>query len=547
MNKHTLAIVVIAALLALLTQPVAAQSEPGADEAALLAEEAELLARVEGFESTISESEETIREVRQMLAELDAEEDALSVELGANHALIESAADELELLALQRREPAIIRARVAIEQFVNGDPAREAFALEAQALGGSDAAQDPLQQQQVFNSIVESAQDDLERLDAEIEPLVASVATLRSAGAEAERRSDEIDATRVELGQRRTAAENAITAAEDDIDEAEVDLAIVAEDLAFYRLITAEDVGDAGGAERAAELGITSRSVLTGRPADGAVDRPALVVKIDNVVRARPQAGINQADVVYVELVEGGFTRYAAVFHSENVGTIGPVRSMRTTDINLLRPLNSPLFASSGGNNGVTQAVNASPLVNISAATGAGGAYFRNSNGRRAPHNLFSTDSALRSSSSAAGSPPRLFTLRRPGTESTNVSTPASGVNVNYRSTSVSYSWNGQGWERTQDGAATVDTAGVRTAPETVIVRFTNYGTSSADAASPEAITVGSGTAWIFTEERLIEGSWSKPGPDSVTAYTDSNGNPVELLPGRVWVELPLPGNASQR
>ena len=111
----------------------------------------------------------------------------------------------------------------------------------------------------------------------------------------------------------------------------------------------------------------------------------------------------------------------------------------------------------------------------------------------------------------------------------------------------MNYTWNGSGWARTQDGSPTVDTAGVRTAPETVIVRFTPYGTSPADAASPEAITVGSGTAWIFTEGQLIEGSWSKANAQAVTRYFDSEGTPVEILPGRVWVEIPTPGSASLR
>ena len=77
--------------------------------------------------------------------------------------------------------------------------------------------------------------------------------------------------------------------------------------------------------------------------------------------------------------------------------------------------------------------------------------------------------------------------------------------------------------------------------------RFTTYGVSPADANSPEAQVVGSGAAWIFTEGRLIRGTWDKPTPNAVTQYFDSNGNPVELLPGRIWVELPQPGGASLR
>lgn len=499
-SVRSLVVAVVACLLVTTAVvPAGAQTDAASDEAALEAREVELEAQ--------------IAEIQNSLAELDTEQAQLVVDIDLARGAIERAADELELLALERRQPAIVRANVAIERFVNGDPARQAFALEVQALGSTDASQDPLQQQQVFGSIVESAIADLEEIDGEIEEVSASIPNQRAESDAMEIRIDEIAGLRVSLN--------------DELAAAEVEAEEVAAGLEWYR--------DFAG-----------RSILTGRPADGSVTRPALVVKIDNVGAARPQSGINNADVVYVELVEGGSTRFAAVFHSENVGTIGPIRSMRTTDINLLRPLNSPLFANSGANNYTTQAVNNSPLINVGAISSAGGAYFRN-NSRRAPHNLYSTDSALRNSTSAGGSPPQLFTIRRPGTPSTNPGVPSNGVNVSYQNTSVSYSWNGEGWERSQDGGATVDANGVRTAPETVIVRFTPYGTSRADANSPEAITVGSGTAWIFTEGQLIEGTWSKPNADAVTVYTDSEGNPIELLPGRVWVELPRPGGASLR
>ncbi len=491
--------VIACALVAAVAVPAGAQTDAASDEAALEAQEAELSTRIE--------------EIQASLTELDTEEAQLIIDMDLARGAIESAADELELLALDRRQPAIVRANVAIERFVNGDPARQAFALEVQALGSTDASQDPLQQQQVFGSIVDSAIAELEAIDDEIAEVSASIPAQRAESDAMEIRVEEIAGLRVSLNE--------------ELETAEAEAEEVAAGLAWYR--------DFAG-----------RSILTGRPADGSVTRPALVVKIDNVGAARPQSGINDADVVYVELVEGGSTRFAAVFHSENVGTIGPIRSMRTTDINLLRPLNSPLFANSGANNYTTQAVNNSPLVNVGAISSAGGAYFRNTS-RRAPHNLYSTDSALRNATSAGGSPPQLFTIRRPGTPNTNGGVAANGVNVSYQNTSVSYSWNGEGWERSQDGGATVDAAGVRTAPETVIVRFTPYGTSRADANSPEAITVGSGTAWIFTEGQLIEGTWSKPNPDAVTVYADGAGNPVELLPGRVWVELPRPGGASLR
>lgn len=490
-----LCLAAVLGMVATTTVPIGAQTTVSDDQAELERQEAALIEQIASIDRTI---DALVTERSQVLTDIDA-----------STAAIEGSADALEFLALARREPARVRVNMALEQFVNGQPAQTAFARELQALEQDSS---PLQNQEVFGSIVEAADAELVRLDGEIVSLQAGVPALRDNRQAAAERLLTIDAVVRELRVER--------------DDAENQLSLVETDLAWYR-------------------SASSRSQLTGRSNPNGNNRAALVVKIDNVPQARPQSGINDADIVYVELVEGGQTRLAAVFHSEEVGVVGPVRSMRTTDINLLRPLDRPLFANSGGNSRTTTAINNSPLVNIGHATGAGGAYYRE-NSRSAPHNLFSSTAALRRAGGTAGGvPPAIFTIRRPGTPNPNLTSDANGVSISYENTSVSYTWNGNGWARSQDGRATVDTAGVRTAPETVIVRFTPYGVSPADANSPEANVVGRGRAWIFTEGNLIRGSWSKPGVDDVTLYRDSEGNPIQLLPGRVWVEIPEAGSAT--
>ena len=433
---------------------------------------------------------------------LEAERSQLLGDLDNLTAAIEGTADALERLALSRREPARIQVNIAIERFLSGDPVSETFARELQALSHDDG---PIVQQEAMGSVIEDATAQLADIDFKINSLAATVPDMRASRTDAAERLTVVDALLLEL--------------QFDLEEKNAELVQVSADLEWYR-------------------NSASRSPLSGRDNPNGNARPALVVKIDNVPRARPQAGVNDADVVFVELVEGGSTRLAAVFHSENPGTIGPVRSMRTTDVKLLQMLRSPLFANSGGNQRTTEIVNASPLVNIGHATGAGGAYFRN-NSRPAPHNLFTSSNALRNAGgSAGGSPVDLFQIRRPGTALPNASQAASSATVRYDSTTVSYSWTGSGWARTQDGAAFRDTAGARVAPETVIVQFTRYGVSPADANSPEAIATGTGEAWIFTEGRLIRGTWSKPQARNVTVYRDANGAEIELLPGRVWICL---------
>ena len=115
---------------------------------------------------------------------------------------------------------------------------------------------------------------------------------------------------------------------------------------------------------------------LTGVPADEVGNWPILVIKIDNHERARPQYGLNAADVVFEEIVEGGLTRLAALYHSNEADTVGPIRSVRTSDFNLLQNLNSPLFANSGGNQDVLRLLQEINFVDVS-SNAARGVYRR--------------------------------------------------------------------------------------------------------------------------------------------------------------------------
>src|SRR5690606_5504266 len=156
-----------------------------------------------------------------------------------------------------------------------------------------------------------------------------------------------------------------------------------------------------------------------------------LAVKIDNVEAARPPIGVNNADVVFEEQVEGGLTRLAAVFHSQDADPVGPVRSVRSTDIGLLTMLNAPLFSSPGGNPGVRAELAGSSLVDVG-HTELPGEYQRTS--RRAPHNLVTSTSALRAAAGGrGGAPPSLFSYRSPGAVP-GTAVPASGVTVNFPS-----------------------------------------------------------------------------------------------------------------
>ncbi|MGH9267966.1 MAG: DUF3048 domain-containing protein, partial [Acidimicrobiales bacterium] len=280
--------------------------------------------------------------------------------------------------------------------------------------------------------------------------------------------------------------------------------------------------------------------------------RPVLVVKIDNAPLARPQAGLNQADVVVEEMVEGGVTRLAVMFHSQDAGDVGPVRSARSTDVAVVSALNNPLFAYSGANGDFTSLVRAAPLVDIGVNTRPG--LYRRVAGRPAPYNQFSTTDALFAQAAGEARPPEAqFTYRCGGSALTAAGAqPARGVRLVFQdrvTTDVQYEWDASGWARTQNGTAHVDTAGVRVAPQNVVLHFAPYRDTGyvdqSGAPVPEAEIVGEGEAWIFTDGQVVQGRWSKPAPTAVPQYVDGAGKPVALTPGRTWVELPPPGIAT--
>lgn len=295
---------------------------------------------------------------------------------------------------------------------------------------------------------------------------------------------------------------------------------------------------------------------LTGLPQPDAARRarPALVVKLDNAPLGRPQVGINQADVVVVEKVEGHITRLFAIFQTNDSDPVGPVRSARSTDVALAGPLNRPLFAYAGTNAAFQALIDKAPLVDVGFNKAAPD-YSRMA-GRPQTYNLFSNTSALyKRAAPDAKAPPAQFTYRGTGQAATGDA--AAGVTVEYRSgsraTRVEYAWDaGSGtWKRSQDGTPFNDAAGAQAAPRNVVVQFVNYrDTGQRDrsgAVVDEGELTGTGDAWVFTDGRVVKGKWSKPSAEAVTTYTDAAGAPVGLTPGTTWVELPPPGAAQSK
>ena len=298
----------------------------------------------------------------------------------------------------------------------------------------------------------------------------------------------------------------------------------------------------------------TAVAPLTGLPMDIKVARrPVLVVKIDNAPKARPQIGLNQADVVFEEGVEGGITRFAALFHSEGANPVGPVRSARTTDIRLISALRHPLFAYSGANATFQRKVDEAPLVDV--GFDAHPDRYHRDSGRPSPYNLFSETSKLFDlAPDGAVPPPALFSYRSPGAAPSGAGaravTRAKAWWQASKYTEALWDWDpvAKGWRRTQNGEAHVDGAGRQVTPANVILQFVTYHDTgqvdSTGTAVPEADVIGDGDAWVLTGGMLIPCRWSKSSDTDVTRYTDASGAPVKLTPGKTWVELVPPNQA---
>ena len=298
---------------------------------------------------------------------------------------------------------------------------------------------------------------------------------------------------------------------------------------------------------------------LTGLPGNYGerITRPALVVKIDNDNRkARPQVGLNEADVVYEERVEGGVTRFLTIFHSHDSVPVGPVRSARTSDIAIVSPLRHPYFAWSGANPTFARRIRAAALKDVGYDV-LSGEYFREGS-RRAPHNLMlkNTKTIKGIPNKGGEPPPPLFTYRT-GDQPVAHCTETKGAAVSFGGGAggapVEWRWNGKGWARSQGGTPHVDAAGVRVAPANVVIQFVNYApTDVADQFGvpiPEAQLVGQGDVWILTgggsqPACVVKGKWRKQHLGSVTDFLAEDGTRIKLTRGTTWVELPPPGGA---
>ncbi|HEY6425502.1 MAG TPA: DUF3048 domain-containing protein [Pseudonocardiaceae bacterium] len=278
-------------------------------------------------------------------------------------------------------------------------------------------------------------------------------------------------------------------------------------------------------------------SPFTGLATD--LGAPVLCVKIDNAAPARPQTGLAAADLVYVEPVEGGISRLLAVFQSHFPPVVGPVRSARMSDLQLLANFGHPALAFSGSAAEVGAMVTQAPVLDASAPRRPGD-YYRDRS-RPIPHNLYADTNLVRQ----GGAPPRDIGFRFGPTPAGGNPVPA--TNVHYRATNIGVQWvpAESRWVISMDGAPLTSAAGPRPGAATVVLqRVAVRDTAVHDAAgapSPFASTIGTGDAVVLRDGLSFNGRWSRPAADAITTFTLPDGSPLTFAPGPVWVVLVPP------
>ena len=277
-------------------------------------------------------------------------------------------------------------------------------------------------------------------------------------------------------------------------------------------------------------------SPLSGRP--GGEGKPVVMVKLDNTALARPHTGLREADLVYVEEVEWGLTRLAALYNSSFPKVVGPVRSARISDLEILKQFDSPGLVFSGANKTLLGAVAKSNAVSLS-PNEMSNYYFRN-NKKEVPHNQMLNFGSLVSKAKGLGVVGDVGLVFN--NEVPTGGTKTKSFIARWASATVGATWSKAGWGISVDGYVQKDYVTKRpVVASSVIIQFVEqYDSKYGDrfgGKTPLARTIGSGNAVILRNGQRFSGTWSRPTAESGTQYV-VNGETFPLPVGQVWVIL---------
>lgn len=299
---------------------------------------------------------------------------------------------------------------------------------------------------------------------------------------------------------------------------------------------------------------LTGVKYAEGSAEAAALVSPSVACKIDNSEAARPQQGLNATDVVFDEMVEGGLTRLVAIWHSNKPTNVGPVRSIRPMDPDIISPFGG-IVCYSGGQQIFVNLMRATAVFNASETSEQGQGTFSRSHDREAPHNVIVNTQKLAANHADIAAPQAMWDFAASAAESTaSTAATAAGaksVQINYPSALALWTWSAStksvtgetgAWVRTQDGKPHVDKlTGEQVRASNIVVLDVKIDRSYADhkyGHIPKTLMIASGKAWVFSNGRSIEANWQKTSATGRIILTDASGAAINLAPGNTWVEL---------
>jgi hypothetical protein len=269
-------------------------------------------------------------------------------------------------------------------------------------------------------------------------------------------------------------------------------------------------------------------------------NNPVVAVKIEDTALGRPQVGIDKADIVYVELVEGGLTRLMAIFNT-TLPTVEPVRSARPSDPELALQLGHIIFVASGGSRAGIAPLDQSPLRSV--INDRGGPGFTRDPNRQAPENLRAD--LARIAAKIKGPKAKSIGLVWSAKPTVAQTRPGTSVRTRVGGTDVTFDWIKRlhRYVRVIDGQLQHAGDGHVVATPNVIVQFCPISVYTKDRdvnGNPAQYThtVGHGKAVVFRDGRRIDGRWNRQAVGDGTTLTTSDGKAIALAPGGAWFVL---------
>ncbi|WP_162598562.1 DUF3048 domain-containing protein [Nocardioides gilvus] len=264
---------------------------------------------------------------------------------------------------------------------------------------------------------------------------------------------------------------------------------------------------------------------------DVALTRPVFVVKIDNSGKAGAQVGLSKADLVFEQMVEGRTTRLAAFFHSKAPGVVGPVRSMRASDIGIVSPVGAQIVTSGAAGQTIDRVRKAGITFHEEGAAG----FYRESS-RSAPYNLMANLKDLAKAEEIEATRPDDYFAWGTAAD-LPAGKPATSLRANFGNHTTAWSFSNGGWVNETSNAAQGDEfAATNVLVLRVKVRDAGY-KDMAGSSVPESIYEGKGDATLFHDGKVIEGTWTKDGLDGAVTL-EAGGKELKVPAGKTWVEL---------